>query len=419
MLVDGGGAVESGMYRDMPYVMASINGSEPRKFLFDTGANLNMLFNSSADELNIKPTSTVSVVGASGIRNKLPMAFVDELVFGPVSMGNMAFLIHDIKNSKHLSGPESDEANPEIAGIIGIRGLEEFTIDINYPEKQVSITHERLSLENPGTSEMRVRSNELFMVPVKFLDPDEPGSFNTVWSLLDSGNIRLFDLHTNEAERFIDHSKRTSGHKTTGIHGVAQFVDAGPLREGILVGTTQIEGVSAMVSEVENRLDSSTLRNFHVKIDKKSRLVSFTRPDNASRLVSTRRMGITNLWTLNGFRIDQTLEGSAAYLLGIRAFDEVMLIDGVPPGSLHLKTSYWAVEPAAATITVRIRRESDQGWVDVVLPIDGSVEGIEQREQINKEHDGIQVKMTSMDGEVIETVLSPIVSESAQEKTAP
>ncbi|MBL4698896.1 MAG: hypothetical protein JKX70_08685 [Phycisphaerales bacterium] len=27
-LIDGGGVVEIGMYRDMPYVMASVNGSE-------------------------------------------------------------------------------------------------------------------------------------------------------------------------------------------------------------------------------------------------------------------------------------------------------------------------------------------------------------------------------------------------------
>ena len=406
-LVDGGGAVESGMYRGMPFVMASINGSEPMKFLFDTGANLNMLFTSSADELNIKPTSTVTVIGASGIRKKLPMAFVDELVFGSVSMGNMAFLIHDIQNSKHLSEPEGNEANPQIAGIIGIRGLEEFTIDINYPERRVSITDERLSLENPGTSEMRVRSDGLFMVPVPFSDPDEPGAFNTVWSLLDSGNIRFFDLKTNEAERYLDPAQRTSGHKATGVHGVEQLVDAGPLQAGILVGTTQLDGMIAMVSAVENRLDSSTLQNFHVKIDKKSRLVSFTRPDNAQRLVSTNRMGITHLWTFDSFRIDQTLEGSAAYLLGIRAFDEVLLIDGVEPNLMHLKTNYWAVEPGAMTITVRIRRVSDDGWVDVVLPIDGSIEGIEEQERINHKT-GVDVQMTGEDGKVTRGVFTPI-----------
>lgn len=402
-LTDGGGVVESGMYRDMPYVMASINGHEPMKFLFDTGASLNVLFIEAANDLDIHPVGDASVTGSSGVKKKLPVAFIESLTYGPVVMSDMAFIIQNLGDN---DTPYSVKHG--LAGIIGVRGLEDLTIDIDYPNRQVAITQERLSFDNLGTSVMHIRGDGLPMVPIRFVDPDMPESDRIIWSLLDSGNANHFDLRTDEAGSLLDQSKVTNGHRTMGIHGIKQLVDVGPVRMEMFIGETQLEGMNAAVSDVENRLDSSTLRNFHVKIDMKSQLVSFTRADNAQRLVSTQRMGITNLWTLDGYRVDQTIEGSAAHLLGMRAFDQVMLIDGVEPSLLHVKAPYWAVESDATTITVRIRRVSDEGWVDIVLPIDGSVEGIEKRERINKKKPGVEVEMTGEDGEVIRGVMMPV-----------
>jgi len=402
-LRDGGGVVESGMYRGMPYVMASVNGSEPMKFLFDTGASFDLVTPKAAKELGLRAIGAARVEGASGLTKSLPFALADRVEFGPVAIEDMVFVIRDL-------AAVSPYFSEDIAGLIGITGLEEFTIDIDYPRRVVSITQERLSLDDPGTSVMYTLADGLLMVPVSFTDPEEPGSSRVVWSLLDSGNDRMYDLHTDEAKLFLDQSKLTGGHGAKGIHGIGRLHDAGPMRMGLQIGHTQLEGMAAAVSDVESRLDSTSLRNFHVKIDMKSKLVSFTRTDNAQRLVSTNRMGITNLWVYDGHRIDQTIGGSAAHLLGIRAFDEVMLIDGVEPNGLHVKTAYWAAGAEATTITLRIRRVVDDGWVDVVLPIDGSVEGIEERDAINLKSQKIEAELTGEDGDVIHVEMTPVES---------
>jgi len=417
-LIDGGGVIESGMFKQMPYIMASVNGSEPMKFLFDTGASVNILFTDQAKELGIRPNGLAPVHGASGRIKKIPFDIIDRVEFGPVVMHDMVFLIHDLTEASIVIGTKI-EGVAGIAGIIGIAGLEAFTIDIDYPARQVAITQERLSLDDPGTSVLYTRPGGLLMVPVRFVDPDEPESSRIVWSLLDTGNSARFDLHTDVAEALIDQDSVTNHHGFMGIHGIKQFIDAGPVRAAIVLGESRLEGISASVSDVESRLNARTLRNFHLKIDMKSQLVSFTRADNARRLVSIRRMGITNLSSFDGYRIDRVIKGSPAYLMGIRAYDKVLLIDGHEPTAIHNKAPYWAADPDTTTITVRIHRKSDDGWVDVVLPIDGSVEGIEEKEPINEKPLGIEVEMTGTDGEVIRGIMTPVEPVDKKEQAAP
>jgi Aspartyl protease len=411
-LIDGGGAVESGMYRGMPYIMASVNGAEPMKFLFDTGAGFNIFTPEAAKELGIKRDGYAHVRGASGKTKPIIAATIDRVEFGPVSMGDMVFLIHDLRE---VSPYFADE----IAGIIGYRGLEAYTIDIDYPNRRLAITDERLDPRAPDTSVFYRDPFGLQWVPISFVDPDSPKHTRMVWCMLDTGNIATFDLVHDAAEPLLDYTRASDGHESIGIHGIKEPKTMAPLRAGMLIGQTRIEGVNALLNDVENRLSSNLLRNFRIRIDGKSQLVSFTRADNARRLVSIRRMGITNLSSFDGYRIDRVIKGSPAYLMGIRAYDKVLLIDGHEPTAIHNKAPYWAADPDTTTITVRIHRKSDDGWVDVVLPIDGSVEGIEEKEPINEKPLGIEVEMTGTDGEVIRGIMTPVEPVDKKEQAAP
>ena len=411
-LIDGGGVVESGMFKQMPYIMASVNGSEPMKFLFDTGASFNVFTPDAAKELGIKRDGYAHVRGASGETKPIIAATIDRVEFGPVSMREMIFLIHDLQE---VSPYFSDD----IAGFIGYRGLEAYTIDIDYPNRRLAITNERLDPHDPDTTVFYRGSYGLQWVPISFVDPDSPEHTRVVWCMLDTGNIGRFDLVHDAAEPLLDFAQASDGHKSFGIHGIEEFRKMAPLRAGMMIGQTKLEGINALVNDVENRLSSDLLRNFRIRIDGKSQLVSFTRADNARRLVSTRRMGITNLWILDGYRVDQVAKGSAAYRMGIRAYDKVLLIDGREPTAMHDKAPYWAVEPDATTITIRIERGAEKDWVDVVLPLDGSIDGIEERARINPKKPRIKVKMTGEDGEVIEGVMTPIKNEDTQEQAAP
>lgn len=397
-LASGDGMIESGLFRGVPYVMASVNGSEPRKFIFDTGANLNAIRPGFAKELGLKSWGKVVVNDATGLNRRMPVCFVDRVEFGPVAMRNMGFLINDLDALL----PEHSE---EFVGMIGILGLRGFTIDIDYPNKKVAITNERLDSSDPDTCVFYSGQGYRPMVPMSFVDPESPERTRVVWGLLDSGNNGPIDLKGDAAVPLIDHERAEDGYIGMGIHGVEQITVKAPVRHRLKLGQTTLEGMNASINSIESRLGSDVLRSFRVKIDGQSNLVSFTRSDNARRLVSIGRIGISDLFLFDGYRMDTIDEGSVAELLGIRSNDKVLLIDGVAPNEMHIKTKFWALPEDATTITLRINRWSDGTGVDVVLPLDGSLEGLEKCDPINEKPEKFNVDLM-IDGEASSGVMT-------------
>tara|TARA_R110000737_G_scaffold2923_18_gene9940 strand:+ start:26057 stop:27097 length:1041 start_codon:yes stop_codon:yes gene_type:complete len=333
----------------------------------------------------------MEVGDASGIKRYMPVCFVDQLEFGPVAMGNVGFLIDnlDVMRLEHNEG---------IAGIIGIQGLDSFTIEIDYPNKRIAITDERLDASDPSTSVFFARPGYKPMIPMSFVDPESAERVHVVWGLLDTGNMGPIDLKLDSATPLIDHDQTLDGYLSSGLHDIEHITAMSPVRERLRLGETTLEGMHASINGVQSRLGSDVLQSFRIKLDGRSNLVSFTRPDNARRLVSIDKLGISYLFQFDGIRADAIAEGSVAEHLGMRSSDKVLLIDGKAPDEMYIKTKFWAVADDATTVTIQIDRWSDGTVVDVVLPLDGSLAGLEKHDAINEKPEKFNVDIIMKDG---------------------
>ncbi len=392
LLEGSDGIVESRFVHGMAIIRASINGHEPGWFLFDTGANMDMLTVEAAEKFGLETDRSAHVSGSSGQKKKIKMTIVDRVEFGPVTKRNMIYIIVDMPSFNEFLGEDID-------GIIGARGLEWFTIDLDFPNRKVAITNERLDPDDPSVIEFTRRRNRLVYVPLDVLGAGVKGRSREFSAMLDSGAYDGLSLDTQTAKRVSRYENANGRKPSIGVHGIQEYHPMAELVGGLVLGNTTIDGALAGVDQSKNKIGVGIMRNFRVRIDGASGLVSFERSDGAKRLYGTETFGISKLWRFDGYRIHQIREGSVADLMGLSAFDQVVAIDGKAPTVLVDHTSFWTVAADATTVTVRVVREADDSEVDVVLPLDWATVKIERREKINSTHKKVTGTIEIEDGE--------------------
>jgi hypothetical protein len=79
------------------YTLLSLTSSNDSTvdFIFDTGANVNTITESSAGKLNLRiiPNSTIHVMGVTGARNEAHIGIADKITLGNMEMRNVEFVI--------------------------------------------------------------------------------------------------------------------------------------------------------------------------------------------------------------------------------------------------------------------------------------------------------------------------------------
>lgn len=260
------------------YVFASINGEEPVKFLFDTGASINLIEHEAAVRLGLRASGAVSVTDSNEVTQPLRQTRVRTLDIGPATLRNVAFVI-----------APATEDSPDIAGIIGLDGLGAFTVDIDYPERRLRILAERLDPNHPGVVPMRLRKGPTIDVPLRFQSPTNPRLSAPVWALLDTGGQTFLRLDA-EASRM--HTLAAAARPVdfnAGLHRSSRVVFGAPINGRLILGHTSLPGIPATVNEAQNLLGYRVLEGFRVRIDGPSRLVAFTPPESAPELVALAR----------------------------------------------------------------------------------------------------------------------------------
>jgi predicted aspartyl protease len=124
-----------------------INGRGPYRFILDTGANRSALSPLVAEELGLATVGTTSSVVVHGVTGSasLPIVDVDTLQVGGVVLENIRLPVL----------PPNVLANAH--GILGIEGLQEARIDVNFAQQRVTVTQ----------STGRRASGEFLIVPAR------------------------------------------------------------------------------------------------------------------------------------------------------------------------------------------------------------------------------------------------------------
>jgi hypothetical protein len=119
--------------RNEVIIEAYINDAGPYAFLLDTGSQITMIDKTLASELNIKPSTSASVVGVSMQGKGAKYALVNSVRVGQKArIGQLYVLSFDMK--------EMHAAGYEIRGLIGEDFLSHFDETIDNTHNQVCFT---------------------------------------------------------------------------------------------------------------------------------------------------------------------------------------------------------------------------------------------------------------------------------------
>ncbi len=115
-----------------PFVSVRVNGSKPRRFLFDTGASGSLIGRKTVAKLGLRPTTNVTIgpmkfAGIHGVRFAL----------GAASYAPKMVYVDPIESERRMTDVFFD-------GVIGCDLLEEFVVEIDYRA-------EKLRLRNPAS----------------------------------------------------------------------------------------------------------------------------------------------------------------------------------------------------------------------------------------------------------------------------
>ena len=361
ILTNNGGIVESDINYLRVQIFASINGHPPERFLFDTGASVNSITPEAAKRLGLVAESETVVIDAGNNILTIPTVTIDRVEFGPVQQTGVQFTINEHIGSRFQR---------DLAGTIGYNGLQGFTVDLDLRNQKLSITNERLNPDLPHVRKTISYKHEMVYAPVEVLSESD---WITVWCLLDTGGSGLlwFNQEYSQSLTFIEQSRYQDS--AIGAHQLPWDLYAAPVVGPVRLGESIMDGVSAIVNQKSNNIGMSALRDFHIRIDGPSKLVSFERPDHAKHVVWLESLG---LFPLNrdpaGWRPSFVIPGGVADSLGMTYNDVVLSIDGREPGG-HLEWSeFWPIDIDATSVTLRVLRDGEE--IDVVLPLGDSEE---------------------------------------------
>lgn len=272
LAADKPSVVPSSYERGRFYVFASINGEEPVKFLFDTGASINLIAPETAARLGLRATGALAVTDSNEVTRPLPGTRVRTLEIGPATLRNVAFVVAPADAiPPHEGGP---------AGIIGLDGLGGFTVDLDYPARRFQILAERLDPDHPGVVPMRPRGGPTIDVSLRIQSPTNPRPSAPVWALLDTGGQTFLRLDADATRMHTLADTARPVDFNAGLHRSSRVVFGAPINGRLIVGQTSIPGVPATINEAQNLLGYRVLEGFRVRIDGPSRLVAFTPPDS-------------------------------------------------------------------------------------------------------------------------------------------
>jgi hypothetical protein len=111
-------------------VPVHVQGVGPFDFLLDTGTDVTVVHETVAGQIGLVPASRIEVAGVAG-RRVVPQASVEALALGPVALGPMDVLVHDLRAVRG-----KDE---RIAGILGQNALRRVTFTIDHAARRVLV----------------------------------------------------------------------------------------------------------------------------------------------------------------------------------------------------------------------------------------------------------------------------------------
>lgn len=269
----GSSHIPSEMRYGKVYVFASLNGSEPMRMLLDTGAYTNTVTETAAEQLGLIRRGKQLVTDFHGNTERYDLAVVESMQLGPLTLRNFEVTI------------KLDRSMPETLGVIGMLGIQNSTLDIDFNTGRVELSDKQLDADTPGVVEFKLSPEFKAKIPIDIQTGD--GAYQRVWAVLDTGFNGSITLNRKDSRRFTRSDGLIIHDRAYGTHGPSKSWAAdGYLLEGdVKFGDLVYSQVVATVNQRANNLGVELLEGCRITIDWPSRLFRIERADGATRMV--------------------------------------------------------------------------------------------------------------------------------------
>ena len=305
----------------LPLVQATLGDGKPRLFLVDTGTPANLIDRAVARELKLTPT-TATNEGVTFDYVTPPFNLGPDVL--PLSI--LPFDLSDLSFAR--------QSIPELAGILGLNFLFNFTVRLDYPNQRMDL----LLGSAAGTS---FEPKDSVRLPLKILDrkycveADLDG--HTAPFILDTGAENLFsrspDLVKSLKPRAVLSGAHTIVATDSGLETKAadnRMLRLHRFRLGeITLDKPVIEQTLVDTRHPCNGLGNHFLERFHVVIDFPAHLLYLT-PDPAYKEDTQAWIGTGLVWGIYDGRVivDTVYSPSPASAAGLAEGDEITGCDG-------------------------------------------------------------------------------------------
>lgn len=310
---------------------AMLNGQGPFRFIFDSGASMNVLTPAVAQQLGLHPEGPViQAAGAGSDSIPTQITRVDQVRIGDLVLHDQAFLI--------LPMPWGDHPGPVAA--VGYELMKRLLVTVDYE-------NERLIFDAPPSLSY---SGKGMAVP---LEPTLPGiqvraSVNGASGVfgIDTGDEasltveQRFVAQHNLVKQLSPHYHGYSGSGVGGAEPAAYYARVETLR----IGDVEVNHViaflcdgQAMSPENAGNVGTQILRQFKITFDVPHGVLYFEKNSNWGKPEVFNRAGIVIDSIQQDQKVMTVLPGSPADIAGVAVGDIIIKIDGRVPNDNPLQ----------------------------------------------------------------------------------
>ncbi len=345
------------------YLMGSVNGSPPRRFLMDTGG-INLLTRKAAADLSLTVEGEFHAGGAGEGSTRVGMTKLDRFELGGVKLMSPLFAVIPLPSIVQAEGVE-------FSGIIGYEIFRRFVVTIDYASETVTLTRPEAYQLGPGTR-----------IPFR-LDGRTPivdGSIDGIGGVfsIDTGSRTTLDLHApfvaehNLMERLEPKLKTMTGFGVGG--GVHSWLSPnhrltlGPMVIASVLTELTAQKKGAFTNRyLAGNVGAGVLKRFTVTFHYREKFLlleknaKFDQPDPFDR---------SGMW-LNAvedtFQVVEVVPEGPASEAGLFPGDRIVAVDGQRVSSLSLPALRERLRTEPVGTTIRLSIESSNGTSDVML----------------------------------------------------
>lgn len=341
-------------------VEALIDGQGPYRLILDTGADATILKPEICQELGLERIGSVRMADIRGHKVMYDLLRADLIEIGPVRLRGM----------RVVSGERLMELfeKYKVDGVLGYYGLDDFTLDLDYPNGVARVSTEALELGQPGVMAMSGRRGATPVVRLAHAGFDGDRTLDLKYGI-DSGGHFVLSPPQNRIGQLVDSRFARDTGRSAGANGISLSNRMGLLHGSVEIGEYEVRNIPVDLDHAHALIGTGLLSMFRVQIDPQSRLVRFSKQGIEGGIATYRLpygIGIIDHeFAKDGQVILRVGPHSPAMLAGLRPGDVVIEVGGVAvtEPEAYERLGWVANEPE--TLHLLVEREGERFEVEV------------------------------------------------------